>query len=434
MRVPDLEPPYILWSYRRREPSQVNILRACHAYRFWQKEGRFAPRTFWRLLIPWLVRFPVQLVRALRRFGPAARKTFGRPLALQVADIIKLSIANDLRPADYYEAGLTGLNGGEAMFRYVSERAYDQGARFCRDLFHGQPFDHRLAGDKLDVERRCRALGLPCTETIVAVAPDGTASGVYGPFDGTLPRRALFLKPANGWEGEDAERWDLEPQGYVSKALCEGPLSGADLLARAHRIARRRRSPALIQEVLRNNPRLAAVVGDTIATTRVVTIDDHDGGPRIVFTSMRMAMSADSPVDNHSKGGLACPVDRETGRVGPGHGPDYICRPQSIAVAPLTGAPLEELRLPHWPAVRALALALHGALRLNFIVGWDIAMTAEGPVLVEANLIPAFALVLQAFVGGYVGSDFGEGLTSHVRRGLDRVLPPDSRWRVGADI
>jgi hypothetical protein len=45
----------------------------------------------------------------------------------------------------------------------------------------------------------------------------------------------------------------------------------------------------------------------------------------------------------------------------------------------------ESLTLPHWPQLRDLVERGARALAPLGTLGWDVALTAEGPVLVEAN-------------------------------------------------
>jgi hypothetical protein len=433
MRIPSVEPVYLLWSYRTREPSQINILRACHAYRAWSGNERVTPGRVGRHLVPWLIRFPVQLVRALRRFGPAARAAFGRPLPLQAMDMVRLAVSNDLRPIDYYRAALARCDGGEAMFAYVSQRLYEQGAKFCCEHFHPRDREPNEDSDKLAVERRCRELGFPCTETIATVAADGTVTGIAEPFAGTLPGRTLFLKPARGTQGKGAERWDFGPRGFTSKQLRKGPLTAAELVRHAQDSARALRSDILVQNVLKNDPRLEALVGEAIATARISTVSDAAGEPAIVQFRVRIAGTADSPTDNYHAGGIAFEVDAATGVVVTGRDQSFASRPCEIVASPVTGALLRGVELPHWRAARDLVRAMHRAFGWSSLMGWDIALTADGPVMVETTAIPGIDPVVQIQLGGFIGSDLAERLTRHIRAGLDEALPADSRFRVGAD-
>lgn len=58
--------------------------------------------------------------------------------------------------------------------------------------------------------------------------------------------------------------------------------------------------------------------------------------------------------------------------------------------------------LPHWPAVCALALAAHRGFCDRVVVGWDIAITPDGPQIVEGNPNPD-VLLIQRVHGAPIG-------------------------------
>ncbi|WP_448511045.1 sugar-transfer associated ATP-grasp domain-containing protein [Immundisolibacter sp.] len=60
---------------------------------------------------------------------------------------------------------------------------------------------------------------------------------------------------------------------------------------------------------------------------------------------------------------------------------------------PVTGAAVRGRVLPHWPAVCALALAGHRGFCDRVVVGWDIAITPDGPQIVEGNPNPDVLLI-----------------------------------------
>jgi hypothetical protein len=53
---------------------------------------------------------------------------------------------------------------------------------------------------------------------------------------------------------------------------------------------------------------------------------------------------------------------------------------------PDTGGRLAGFRLPHWSEALALCLKAHASFSAYAYVGWDVAFTDDGPVLVEGNL------------------------------------------------
>jgi hypothetical protein len=79
-------------------------------------------------------------------------------------------------------------------------------------------------------------------------------------------------------------------------------------------------------------------------------------------------------------------VDLETGRLG--RATDIGLTPDIgwVDVHPDPQGVISGGRLPMWPDALALARQAHAALSYRVIVGWDIAITPEGPFLVEGNV------------------------------------------------
>ena len=60
----------------------------------------------------------------------------------------------------------------------------------------------------------------------------------------------------------------------------------------------------------------------------------------------------------------------------------------------MTGVAIEGAILPDHAEARALALRAHERFRHGFtLIGWDIGLTAQGPVLIEGNWNPGTDIV-----------------------------------------
>jgi hypothetical protein len=67
-------------------------------------------------------------------------------------------------------------------------------------------------------------------------------------------------------------------------------------------------------------------------------------------------------------------------------------------------------------------------------MGWDIAMTPDGPIALEGGSLPGLSMASQTFIGGFIGSALAELMAWHVKRIVDEAEPEDSRFRVGAEL
>jgi hypothetical protein len=55
---------------------------------------------------------------------------------------------------------------------------------------------------------------------------------------------------------------------------------------------------------------------------------------------------------------------------------------------PKTGALVAGRVIAHWPELAALAVRAHRTFSGRMIVGWDLALTPDGPMLLEGNSDP----------------------------------------------
>lgn len=137
----------------------------------------------------------------------------------------------------------------------------------------------------------------------------------------------------------------------------------------------------LVEEYVIQHPALMELSPSGLNTVRIIT-QFANGSVDII--GCRLRISVNSPVDNMAAGNLAATVDCATGIVtGPGVFSD-ITKPD-MEIHPVTGKSIKGFNVPMWD--QAIALAKEAALfgNHNRSVGWDIAITAEGPELIEGN-------------------------------------------------
>jgi hypothetical protein len=241
-----------------------------------------------------------------------------------------------------------------------------------------------LFGDKRNFEAWCARHGFPAIPTLMVV--DGRGStGAWSP-----PRNNLFSKPANWQGGMGARRWCFDGAGYVGSDGVRRDDRNllAELEAQSVALAR----PILVQPCLTNHVDLAPLTSGGLCTVRLVTTRSLDGvvAP---FQALYKMIVNDSAADNMHAGNIAAPVDLATGTLGTAAQTTVGSLGDRLARHPATGAAIEGTTLPYWPEVVALGLRAHAAVdRVMPFVGWDIAITDEGPVLVEGNARPGAAM------------------------------------------
>lgn len=137
----------------------------------------------------------------------------------------------------------------------------------------------------------------------------------------------------------------------------------------------------LLEAPIRQHPALAALNPASVNTIRFIAAR-HGDHVAPVGAGLRCG-GGGQVVDNFHHGGTAYPLDLETGIV-TARGIDLDGHP--ILRHPVTGHIMPGFQVPHWDAVldtirRAAVLVPHVGY-----VGWDVAVTEDGPELVEGNI------------------------------------------------
>ena len=139
-----------------------------------------------------------------------------------------------------------------------------------------------------------------------------------------------------------------------------------------------------LEEIIKQHPDLNSINSASVNTLRVNTVMDKKGIPHILCASIRMGIGQ-SIVDNISSGGIYCQIDLETGIVfTPAVGEDL----QTHIRHPTSGVVLPGFQIPYWEAAKAMVLSAAKVTPQTRWVGWDVAITSEGPLLVEGNTRP----------------------------------------------
>jgi hypothetical protein len=267
--------------------------------------------------------------------------------------------------------------------------------------------------NKAGLAARCAAVGIPAPRLAAAIGKDAEE---WTSGDAVLPRADLFIKPVSGSQGIGGERWvhDASGERWSRKGRS---LTQAELLAHCRQLARTK--PILVQYCLSNHPDLARYSAGPLCTFRVITYGDALGPPAVLCVTLKIARKG-SDVDNIHAGGIACPVNHATGQLGSGIGYDPV-EPR-WPKHPETGATIEGAYLATHREVIDLALAAHGKLDVPWSVGWDIAMTPEGAVVVEGNEYWGVDIFVLPHSTGVQG-EFADALLKRVREAMGSRPP-----------
>lgn len=387
------------------------VLRRAYARRYWHPRswGERAQLALALLIWPFVV-VGLQVSFTLKNGGEVARR-FHRPVHRQLVDQLRLYLGAGVLPPWYYifELHRRPFIGDARGFIY----RWESKAGFLRLLKEGDRTPASELNNKALFAEHCREHQIR-TPPVLAVLRGGEVEYCALPAEFETN---LFVKPVVGRGGKGAERWDLVgPATYRSTSGKD--LSREQLCGRL--CEQSRQGSLLVQQRLKNHPELEPLNNGALSTVRVLTCLNEHGEPEVVGAAMRMAIGANHVVDNLHAGGIATAVDLETGVLGAASNLGADARLGWMDQHPVSGAQITGTRLPMWVEVREFALRAHRAFGDRVLVGWDIAITADGPVLVEGNGCPDLDIMQRFVRSGLMAARLGALLAFHVSQlGLD---------------
>lgn len=194
-----------------------------------------------------------------------------------------------------------------------------------------------------------------------------------------MKKKKAIIKPMNGLEGEGVELIELpscDNKYEIVKVYQE--LQNKELL---------------IEEVIVQHP-LMVFGNSSVNTIRVYTVMNSKT-VSIIKTVVRAGVG-DSIVDNSHSGGCAYEVDKDLGYI---ISPYYAANGKSSYIHPGTDLCMLGRRIPHWREVLNICIDAAKKLPKCRFIGWDVAITEHGPVLIEGNHMPDLDMI--EFVGSH---------------------------------
>ena len=137
-----------------------------------------------------------------------------------------------------------------------------------------------------------------------------------------------------------------------------------------------------VEEFVVQHTALMQLSPSGLNTVRIVTQVNEHGGVDLLAARLRITIN--SAVDNLAAGNIAAPINLTTGVVeGPGVYSD-ITKPDEF-LHPVTKIPIVGFEVPHWKETIAMIRQAALTNTNNRSIGWDVAITDNGPELIEGN-------------------------------------------------
>lgn len=333
---------------------------------------RFLPRRLG--VIQNLVRDPV-LSRSYYPDEP--RKSKFRILLDNLWWLLRYQEANDF----YYCYGLDRKNGpgvGTFLNRWNFKKMRDRAQEAYRPKRFSLTYDHRcLVDDKFLFGQYITSLGYP-TPRILALTHNDSISWIQGEQKCSLD---TFLE-------QDLDVFLKEILGGCGVGVFHAIVRDGNLRIDGEDCALSKLKTMLsgqtfiLQDRVEQHEAMSKIYPHSVNTVRLVTVM-KDQRPELFGAFIRAGANG-LRRDNWAVGGILGGVDSQTGEVSarwkfkPGFATSSMSHPN-------TGFVFAGFRVPYYEAAVRMAIELHGFLYGVHSIGWDVAISPDGPVFLEGN-------------------------------------------------
>ncbi|MDR2620298.1 MAG: hypothetical protein LBC29_04175 [Propionibacteriaceae bacterium] len=185
-------------------------------------------------------------------------------------------------------------------------------------------------------------------------------------------KEVVFAKPEDGVSGRGIERLRISDFDSV-----------ADML---NYIKQPEKKFGLLEQAIVQHPDLSRLYPLAINTQRVVTLMDSAGEVHVVYATQKLGDKGKF-VDNLENDGMCVPINPVDGKL---VGLAHTSRLEVLERHPYSGIVFDGYQLPYVQQTFELVKAAAKAVPEMRFLGWDIAITPDGPVVVEANDWPGY--------------------------------------------
>ena len=149
-----------------------------------------------------------------------------------------------------------------------------------------------------------------------------------------------------------------------------------------------------LEELVVQHPEMNKLCDKSVNTMRIMTFNDH-GKSRILWMGLRVGNGINA-IDNFHAKGMAVNIDMETGKlIGNAIDKDL----NEYIEHPVSHVKFDGFQIPCFEEAKEMVLKASLESDKILVVGWDVAISKDGPVIIEGNRRPGFDIV-QVLSGG----------------------------------
>lgn len=286
----------------------------------------------------------------LRELAHQVKRVSNAPIPLIIADMLWCSIRYEMGFRDYVVWDIRLLSARERATWMTHPKAFR-----LNSTLNG-PDSRAILGDKLRFHRDFADLShrewIDASQATVEELAD---------FASRHPR--MIAKPIHGEGGVGITIYDAATIGDFSDwraALIAG-------------------GQTLVEQVLEQHEDLARLYPGSVNTVRMITYLDATGTLHTIASVLRIGNG--DVIDNFASGGMFTILDDAGVALYPG-----VDKQSNIYhTHPATGVQIAGFAVPAFAEITAMIADAARRLPTVPYVGWDIAVTPEGPALIEAN-------------------------------------------------
>lgn len=180
----------------------------------------------------------------------------------------------------------------------------------------------------------------------------------------------FFAKPNGGSKGEGSFAFSMNENGFE---IDGEKISDEDLMAKLRGY--------LIEPLIEQHEAMNALFPYAVTSLRLVTM--HKKGQIHIIQSALRVGAGENRTSNTYQGGVLLGVNddgslSEYGVIVKKNRGKYYSHPD-------TGVVFKDFKMPYWKESIELAVKAHKCFPSFYTVGWDIAITKDGPLILEGN-------------------------------------------------
>jgi len=419
--TPNMLPNLLFLSLLRRNKYPIDTINRVYALYYW---SRYLGLQHFFIVLQKFMLSPFTISKDIWKWSTkiGSTKSSHKSFFRQRLEQFYLAYFFSITPKDYYRQEFYRKDGMERARHYLNRKVIKSGVYVVLRAYaqHLNEDEKYLVDKKTDFFKACMQNNLPTVPILLELRADGTIND-YRSVDNDaakLPEGDIFCKPDLGRGGKGAEAWFWTgKQGYQNskgEVLSEEQLRGRLLkLAFEHEC-----KSYIIQPLIMPHNGLLPFRKNATPTVRIMTYLDSNGQVKAGETHFKFALKTASVAPNRFANTLIAAVNLDTGALRAAVHFDIFQPDKRLTRLTDSNTRIQGRILPFWKETVELVRHAHLILSNRLILGWDIIITDQGPLLLEVNIQPGLDFSQKAHLWPAGKMEFGIAMAAHLKKAV----------------